>query len=174
MKQIENFENIEELSSGLEKGIYVLQIRKVKDIVEKQYLEVKFDIFDGPNKGYFARLSNENYDNWSNIGIYRASYKETATKFFKNFITSVQKSNQNYIWNWDENTLVGRLFVGVFDEEEYVNKDGDISTIVKLQSVRSLESMRNGEIKLPGLKKLKKQEEKSEGFDTTFLNALPF
>lgn len=173
MKQIENFENIEELSSGLEKGIYVLQVKKVKDIVEKQYLEVKFDIVDGKNKGYFERLSNGNYDNWSNIGIYRASYKETATKFFKNFITSIQKSNSNYLWNWDENSLVGKLFVGVFDEEEYINKDGDVATVIKLQSVRSLDAMRKCDIKLPGLKKLKKQEEKSEGFEVV-LNDLPF
>ena len=155
--KIKNWDEMEETevgSSGLPKGIYVVKVVAVKDIPEKQYLEIKFDIVKGEYEGFFKRVANGVYSEWSNQGIYRASYKESAAVFFKRFITAVQKSNKNYVWDWNEQSLLNKYFVVVMDEEEYL-KDGEVRVSVKCQSVRSIEAYQKGDIKLPGLKKLK-------------------
>lgn len=142
----------------LEKGIYQVQIKEVIDHPEKEYLEVQFDIVkDKTYAGWFSKQF-DNFGAWPNAGIYRASYKETATKFFKAFITAVQKSNQGYVWNWNEQTLKGKYFVAVMGEEEYEGLDGSIRITVKIREPRSIEALQKGEIKMPELKKLVKKQ----------------
>lgn len=150
---------------GLEVGIYPVQIKCVKDVSDKEYLEIQFDIVkDKKYAGYFAKLKeNLDIENWPNQGIYRASYKETATKFFKAFITAVQKSNQGYVWNWNEQSLVGKYFVAVFGQEEY-EYEGEVKVSVKIREPRSIEAWQKGEIKIPELKKLKKKETQVDPF----------
>lgn len=153
-KDWDTVEETETGSSGVPKGIYPVKIVAVKDITEKQYLEIKFDIAKGEYEGVFSRMSNGDLDKWSNQGIYRASYKESATVFFKRFITAVQKSNKNYLWDWDEQSLKNKFFVAVMGEEEYM-WEGELRLAVRIQSCRSLEALQKGEIKEPQLKKLK-------------------
>ena len=150
----------------LVKGIYPAQIKDVIDHPEKGYLEVRFDIVsDKTYAGWFAK-QEEKFGAWPNAGIYRASYLETATRFFKGFITAIQKSNQGYVWNWDQNTLKGKYFVAVMGEEEYLASDGTIKVSVKIREPRSKEAWQKGEIKIPELKKLK--------IDTKPINQNPF
>lgn len=174
MKEIKGFEDVN-VESGLGKGIYTVKVVTVKDIEEKEYLEIKFDVCEGQDAGIFRKLCNNDIFQWSFQGIYRASYKPTAVKFFKQFITAVEKSNTGYVWDWNEQGLIGKVFVAVFDEEEYQKKDSDeIGVSVKLREVRSTEALREGKIKLPGLKKLKvkeKEPEVSQGFS---VDQLPF
>ena len=155
MKEIKNYNDYEAnevVSSGLEKGIYVCKIVGVKDVPEKEYLEVKLDVARGPQAGFFTKLAT---DTWPNQGIWRASYKETATKFFKAFMTAVEKSNTNYRWDWNEQSLVGKQCVAVFAEEEYLNKENEVKVSVKIREIRSLDALSKNEIKMPELKKLK-------------------
>ena len=160
-----DWENVEESevveSIRLVPGAYPVQIKEVTDIPEKEYLEIKFDIVkDKTYAGWFSK-SEEQFGVWPNAGIYRASYKETATRFFKAFITAVQKSNQGYVWNWNEQSLKGKYFVAVMGEEEYEDNEGNIKVSVKLRETRSIEAYQKGDIKIPELKKLKKQETKA-------------
>lgn len=60
---------------------------------------------------------------------------------FKTLITSVEKSNPGYKWNWEENTLVGKIFCGVFGLEEFVNLEGNTITFTRCRFVRSTENM---------------------------------
>jgi len=175
IEKIKNWDEMEETevgSSGLPKGIYIVKVVAVKDIAERQYLEVKFDIVKGEYEGFFKRVSGGDYAAWSNQGIYRASYKESAARFFKRFITAVQKSNKNYVWDWNEQSLIGKYFVVVMDEEEY-EKDGEIRVSVKCQSIRSIEAYQKNEIQLPGLKKLREQPVKQTSA-TPIMGDLPF
>ena len=151
----DNLDESETGGNGITPGIYIVKIVGVRDVTEKQYLEIKFDIAKGEYENIFSRMSKNDLSKWSNQGIYRASYKETATVFFKRFITAVQKSNKNYLWDWDEQSLKNKFFVAVMCEEEYLNKEGELRLSVKLQSCRSLEALQKGEIKEPVLKKLK-------------------
>lgn len=147
-------------SEGLPVGIYPVRILKVKDISEKEYLEIQFDIVkDTKYTGYFKKLTERLQETkkdleWANQGIYRASYKETATKFFKAFITAVQKSNKGYVWDWNPQSLVGKFFVANYGEEEY-EYEGNIKIAVKMREPRSIEAWQKGEIETPKLKQLK-------------------
>ena len=160
MREISNYNEFEATEvvsggAGLEKGIYVMKIVKVVDVPEKEYLEIWMDVCRGPQMGFFTKLYDKANDKWPNQGIWRASYKETATKFFKAFMTAVEKSNLNYRWDWNELSLIGKLCVGVFAEEEY-EKDGEVRVSTKMREIRSIDAMNKGEIKVPEIKKLKK------------------
>ena len=163
MKEISNYNELEatEVVSGgvgLEKGIYAMKIVKVIDRPDKEYLEIWMDVCRGPQLGFFGKLYDKANDMWPNQGIWRASYKETATKFFKAFMTAIEKSNLNYRWDWNELSLVGKMCVGVFAEEEY-EKDGKIRVSTKMREIRSTDAWNKNEIKIPELKKLNRKEE---------------
>jgi len=134
-------------------GAYPVQIKEVIDHPDKEYLEIRFDIVKDKTYADWFKKQEESFGTWPNAGIYRASYKETATKFFKAFITAIQKSNQGYVWNWDEKSLKGKFFVAVFGEEEYKATDGTIKVSIKCREARSIEAWQKGEIKTPELKK---------------------
>lgn len=65
---------------------------------------------------------------------------------FKTLITSIEKSNPGYVWNWEENTLVGKVFGGVFGYEEFVAADGKVIPLTKCRFARSIESVKNAPI----------------------------
>ena len=163
MKEISNFNELEAtevVSTGLQKGVYVARILRVIDREDKEYLEVWLDIAKGPQTGYFTKLYEADTNpekTWNNQGIWRASYKDTATKFFKAFITAVEKSNLNYRWDWNEQSLVNKMCVAVYGEEEYLSKDNEVKISTKIREIRSTEALQKGEIKIPELKKLRVQ-----------------
>lgn len=161
MKEIKNFEKGNESVEfeGLEPGIYGCQIKSVEDVIDKEYLLIEFDIVKGDYKDYYKKQF-DSFGNWS--GKVYKSYKETASKFFSAFITAIEKSNANYVWNWNEQSLVGKYFMGIFGEEEYINKDNELKTIVKIQEVRSIDAFNKGELKVPTLKKLKVKPQENQ------------
>lgn len=166
MKEIKNWDELDGSSEtveflNIEKGAYICQIKEVEDVTDKEYLKIKFDVVDGKFKNYFS----ENYllQNWPNQGTLYKSYKDTASKFFRAFITAIEKSNanKNYKWNWDERTLVGKYVVVVFGEEEYQDKETlEVKVSVKPVDTRSIQAYKEGKIELPPLKKLKTKIEK--------------
>ena len=139
-------------------GPKLVQIKDVIDHPENEYLEIRVDIVrDAKYANWFAKQA-EAFGNWPNTAIYRASYKETATRFFKAFITAIQKSNQGYVWNWDEQTLKGKLFVANFGEEEYYTDSGELKVAFKIRECRSIEAYQNGDVKVLELKKAKAKQ----------------
>lgn len=106
---------------------------------QRKYAEdAKRDALNTKWKGYF-RVSIPEDD--SSEGI------KTA---FKTFTTSVENSNPGYKWNWEENTLVGKLFGGVFGYEEFVTQDGRTLTMTKCRFARGTEKVL--EAKIPKVK----------------------
>lgn len=162
-EQVEESEVVEGLR--LVPGVYPVQIKEIIDHPEKEYLEIQFDIVKDKTYTDWFKKQEENFGAWPNAGIYRASYKETATKFFKAFITAVQKSNQGYVWNWNEQSLKGKYFVAVMGEEEYEDNEGNIKTSVKIREARSIEAWQKGDVKVPELKKLKVKKEETNNYD---------
>ena len=84
-------------------------------------------------------------------GVYRVfipdddgSEKDNKKKeMFKSFITTIEKSNPGYDWektNWDEKTLIGKQFIGVFALKEFQNDMGKVITFTECRFVRSLEN----------------------------------
>lgn len=133
-------------------GGYIARIDRVEDNEVKEYLKIEWDFADGAYKGHnrdtFIRASF-----WP-ITLYR-SYKSTALSFFKAFKTALEESNPGY--RFDEDNLAGmeKRFIGiVLGEEEYIKNDGTLNKRLYVSQTRSLEAIRNGDFKVPPLKKL--------------------
>lgn len=149
MKKIEGYEKINEAGEykKLPVGPYVVKITNVVDNVEKEYIEIYFDIVEPKEyKDYFKNLGQETNKDYSKT---IRSYKTAAMPFFKSFTTSVEKSNNGYQWNWDEKSLIGKFVVVNMAEEEYDDGVSDeIKTSVKVRQFRSGEAYRKGEVKI--------------------------
>lgn len=159
MKKISGYDKIQESGSfkKLPVGGYVVKILNATDVPDKEYLRLSFDIAEGPNKGFFAEeYKNDTREDkkWPNAGTFVRSYKEKALPMMKGFTTAVEKSNKNYTWNFDESTLKGKLVGLVIGEEEFLNSSGKMRTRTYVNSVRSVDIIREGKFEVPELKKL--------------------
>lgn len=168
MQKLQGYDEAQAFTGDFESinpGAYICRIRHV--IVEQksygELLKIGFDIADGEYKGFYQKKYAESQsDKWPGM-LYQTSMNEKP-QFFKGFITAIEKSNDGFKWNWNEQELVNRVFLGVFGEEEYKNSSGDIKTICKIQQVRSIEQL--GKIKPPEIKRLK-QEQRQETLSFT-------
>lgn len=156
MRKIENYESVKENQGGefekLPAGGYVCKITASKDVPDKEYLDLEFDISDGKYQGWFA-------DTYQRAGFWGGrfirSYKEKAAGFFKGFTTAIEESNPKYKWNWDEGTLVNKYIGLVLGYEEYMSNSGEVKERIYVAQNRSVEAIRKGDFKVPELKKLK-------------------
>ena len=140
MKPINNWNNVTAAQPGgsaekLPAGGYICKIKSAKvETVAKtdggsfDMLAIAFDIDDGAYMGFFEdQFRNNTFENKKWKGVFRQSVpvgdgsdKDNRTaSFFKGMITSIEKSNPGYAWNWDERTLSGKRVGIVFREEEY-------------------------------------------------------
>jgi len=120
-------------------------------------LVVAFDIAEGEQKDFFNRRFEElkqfNADaKWPNGAIHRLMLEDTegnCNKFFKGFITSVEASNKGYNFEtskYDEKTLKGKLFGGIFGREQYLGQMGEIKISTKLRFIRAADKAKGAEI----------------------------
>jgi len=151
---------------NLTAGPQVVKIISVKDVEEKQYLKLAFDINDGALKGYFKDMFDRNTRDdkkWPNQATLYRSYKDSAKYFFAGFITAVEKSNDGFSFNPDKDwveQLKGKVFVANFGEQEYISDDVDnngklvVKHTLKVQETRSIQALKEGKIEVPELTKL--------------------
>lgn len=142
-------------SIKIQKGAYPCQILKVEDLPKISCLKIYFDIVRGEYAHIFARKANNNLDEWDFKGTVLVSYENQAQ--FQAFITSIMKSNNNFVWDWNEQSLKSKYAVIVFGEVEFKGVDGTIGIAIKPRFFRSIEALQKGEIELPPLKKLKQE-----------------
>ena len=122
---------------------------------DNEVMIVLFDIADGASNGYYSRLYERRKKQDSNFnwpGVYRQLTEGNSLPFFKGMITSIEESNQGYKWDWNEHSLIGKYFGGVFGQEEYLGNDGKIKTSTKCMSIRSVQAVRDG-VEPPQIKK---------------------
>lgn len=133
------------------------------DLTGNISLKVCVDIAgNDPQVGYFQKQYDEIKKNakegevvkWSTGATRYLSLKDENIAYLKGFITSLEKSNNNFKFNKDGNwaQLNGLKCAGVFGLEEYQKIDGNIATATKLTNFRSLEKL--PEIKIPRVKLL--------------------
>lgn len=144
-------------------GGYICRIERVQDVMEKEYLRIDFDIFDGDHKGRYADLF-EKKAFWG--GNFIRSYNDNSLPFFKAFLTAIENSNKGFEWKNNEMDLVGKMIGLVIGYEEYNKKDGTVGERTYVAQVRSVDSIRKGDFKLPELKKLKQKSSPMDGFST--------
>jgi len=153
--EIEKNEVVEFVNLGA--GPQVCKILKVLDVQDKEYLKIAFDVSGGEFKGCFKeQLDRDDRDDkkWPNSGIMYKSYKASAARFFAAFVTSVEKSNTGYKFEWKEQSLVGKTFVANFREEEWLTDDNEVKVSLKCYEPRSTIALQEGRIKTMEIKKL--------------------
>lgn len=150
-------------------GAYVCKVKKVA-VQNSQYgdqLCILFDIVEGEFSGFFnEEFKNNTFENKKWKGVLRqfipkddGSEKDEWTKSsFKGMITAFEKSNPGYAWNWDENSLIGRMVGILFRNEEWENDKGKTGWTVRPFKALSVDSVRSEDFKLPKDKPLKKNE----------------
>lgn len=113
-------------------------------------LALEFDIADGDEKGYYDAAQQQYGGDWR--GVYRQGTLDkdgNCSPFFKGMISAIEESNGRYKFDFNEKTLIGKKFGGVFGEEEYIGKDGTVKTAVKLMQIRSTDAIKKGNFKIP-------------------------
>ena len=146
-------------SKRLPAGAYICKIKAVRDVPDKEYLKVIYDVAEGEYAGYYGSIRLDHPD-WEWVGAYVKSYKTAALPMFKRFCTAVSKSNGGFIFdggsiNSDESTLVNKQIGLVFREEEYYSNSGDIRTRLVVHSEFPIDRLDSQ--KVPEPKKLKKE-----------------
>lgn len=169
--KFKDYDEIQVFEGGaqLPVGGYELTIvgAKVEQFTNCEILKIAFDIVNNEkyanfyaNKFKAAKAQNPDAK-WGGVfdvfipkddGSELDGYTKQA---FKRFITSVEKSNEGYVWNWDEKSLKGKAFGGIFGREEFITKEGDRKFAVKCRFPRSIDSIRSGDYKIPEDKLLK-------------------
>ena len=127
-------------------------------------LVINYDIAEGDYKGFYMdkyKNSTPRSDNepikWQGK-YYQMLEGDNWESRFKGLITSIEESNEGYKWNEDEASLKGKLFGGIFGEEEYLSNNGDIRTNTKLRWIRSTKKIRDGEFEVPSKRELPEEE----------------
>ena len=147
-------------------GGYIIGITDVRDMPAKEYLQVVFDIVEGPYRGFYS-------DTWGAAHPYAhsmyKSYKPENMKYFKGFIACIDKSNGTNFGALysgqeavNERLLIGKRLGVIIGYEEYVNDQGEVrerSYVVQNRSIDGLEKclrdVRDGKEKIPEVKPLK-------------------
>lgn len=137
-------------SSKLPNGGYVLMVTGVKDVPDKEYIELTWDIADGPYKGHYS-------DEWGRKNewahTFKLSYKDTAIGLFKRFLDCLEASNGNFstaVWEQtsNENAFIGKLFGAAWGTEHYV-KDGEKKERKTFPNYYSTTEILEGSYKVP-------------------------
>lgn len=134
-------------------GGYICRILEVEDFPNKEYLKIHYDIVEGE----FADFYKKRHDALNaDYPAFIRSYKETARSMFKGFLMALQESNRNFLadrFNGNEQQFVGMLVGLVMGEEEYLNTNNEIRLAIKAKKVTSCVKIKNGDFKVPALKK---------------------
>ena len=164
MEKPMNWDSVEAIRGGgkrLTPGGHACKIVSAKVQTSKagnQMLVIAFDIVGGEFDGYFSGIFNRAKQNstaepkWPNSGVYRQVTGGDSMGRFKGMLLNIEESNQGYKWNWDESSLVGKKFGGVFREEEYKANSGDIKTRIVCIGIHAIEGIED--IEVPAIKKL--------------------
>lgn len=132
----------------------VRQTKSNKNSNIYEMLTIWLDIAEGDYKDYYRQKFNENpkaptdkkwgltkdifLENKANSN----EQNEKCVKELKRFVTSVEKSNPDFKWDWDENKLKGkRVGIGL-GLKEFQARSGDIITVAEFRMFRSAESIK--------------------------------
>lgn len=166
-----NWNEVKEFSDRqkLPLGAYVCKAKRAA-VQANEYGEqlcILFDIVEGEFSGFFNDdYKNNNSENKKWKSVLRlfipkddGSEKDEWTKStFKGMVTAFEKSNPGFKWNWDENSLAGKL-VGVLFRNEEWEYDGKTGWAVRPFRAISVDSVRSEDFTLPKDKPLKKKND---------------
>lgn len=143
-------------------GPHYCKITDVKEISAQgqvgaySYLLINLDTTeDDSQPQFYSKRFKQEVENDATSAKWRGTYRvfipeddgsdkdNKKKEMFKAFITAIEKSNTGYDWektNWDEKTLIGKKFIGVFALKEFQNDMGKIITFTECRFIRSTEN----------------------------------
>lgn len=143
----------------------VVEFTSPKDNKKYEQLVLKIDIVEPDEQaGYYERkfandaktdALNAKWKGYHKISVPTNESEDFIKTNFKRFTTSVENSNPGYKWNWQENTLVGKVFGGVFGLEEFENDEGKVIAFARIRYVRSIDNIEKADI--PDVKLVNKE-----------------
>lgn len=161
-------------------GAYVCKVKRavVQSTDYGDQLCILFDIAEGEFKDFFkVDFDSSTVENKKWKGVLRqfiprddGSEKDEWTKSsFKGMITSFEKSNPGYQWNWDESSLAGKTIGILFRNEEW-EYDGKTGWAVRPFRAISIDSVRSNDFMLPKDKPLKNKAPATAGYQASAYN----
>ena len=121
-------------------GGYILKIVNAEYVPSKDYVILSLDIAEGPFKDYFSKKEYNGI--WDRNAVKYLSLKNSkgAVSALKADITSIENSN-NFTFDWNEKSLIGKKVGGVFGKVQYQANDGSLKFKIKLKWLRSIDSI---------------------------------
>lgn len=178
-----NWNEVKEYSDRqkLPLGAYVCRVKKavLQDTDYGQQLCILFDIEDGEYKGFYAEdFKNSTYKDKKWKGVLRVwlpkndgSEKDEWTKStLKGMVTAFEKSNPGYQWNWDENSLAGKV-VGILFRNEEWEYEGKTGWTARPFKAISTDTVVDGKYTLPKDKPLKNKTAAPVGYSAPVYEA---
>ena len=156
-------------ASNVPAGGYVGKIISAK-IAEYSWgdrLEIAFDITDGEYAGFFDKQFKANTANdkkWKGVLRYwlpkedGSENDEWTKRSLKGMVTSFERSNPGYNFDWNEKSLSGKL-VGVLYRNEEWEYEGKTGWTPRPFRAISVDSVRQGDFTFPKDKPLKKKQQ---------------
>lgn len=176
MKKLNGYEKAQAYSDveRLPVGGYVLKIMDVK-YQENDWGDVillSFDIAEGEQKDFFAanyKAQTGEDKKWK--GTYRlrvpkddGSEQDNWTmRRFKTVLGAFEDSNSGYHWNWDEQTLKGKLIGALFNNKEYKFNDKH-GFFTNCHSLVTIGKIRSGKFEIPADTLLKDNGQQNSGY----------
>lgn len=140
-------------------GGYVLKILDVK-YQENSWGDVivlSFDVLEGEQKDFFKNdYKNQTGEDKKWKGTYRlrvpaddgSEKDEWTMRRFKTVITNFEESNSGYHWDWNEQTLKGKVIGALFNNKEY-EFNGRHGFFTNCHSLVAAEKIRSGKFEVP-------------------------
>lgn len=162
MERFEGYENIQvsEGSKKLPAGGYKCTIKNVKvepwtNGRQGSSLVLAIDIVEGEYKDHFKKQFDAQTQNKKWPCTYRTeaptnTSSEKSKEMFKRLITSIERSNPGFNWDWDEKKLKGKKVGIVFGEVERNKVDGSGTYMwTEPRWARSLDTVLEAEVPAP-------------------------
>ena len=166
MKKFSDYDEVKVNNFGerLKLGGHICKVleAKVEEVESKndgkkyEILVITFDIVEPDEQaGFYQRkfteeaqkdALNTKWKGCHRITVPTDDSEDYIKSKFKAFTTSVEESNPGYKWNWEENTLVGKTFGGVFGLEEFTLDDGRTLSMAKIRYVKSTDKIFEAEV----------------------------
>lgn len=136
-------------------GLYVCSIVQVTETQTKNgdpQIAILFDVAEGEHKGFYKAQyeASRGQENAKWKGVHRQRMTGTGLPHFKGIITSIEKSNPGFSFQFDkegnEKTLVGKKFGAVMGREQFRAQDGSLKFSTKIFQIRSLEGLKEAEV----------------------------
>lgn len=163
-----NWNEVQEFTNRpkLPVGAYVCRIKNAVVQVtagSSDMLCILFDIIEGEYKDYYGKDFDSNTaqnKKWRGVLRYwlplddGTENDEMTKRTFKGLVTSLEKSNPGYVFDWNEASMKGKI-VGILFRNEEWEMDGKKGWAVRPFRAISVDTVRSGEFTIPNDKPLK-------------------